>query len=265
MPGCSEATPSAGAWRQRTAAGRAILRCAPARCGGCFHPVDDREPPGRPEPGAAARYRRFRGLDRLGERSAPAANPVLIAAFSGWNDAASAASTALGAVAESLETELVARSTPRSSSTSRPTGRRSSSPRAVRGVAWPENLIVAGRSAGAERDLLLISGTEPSTRWRTFCNAVLDVAERCGVETMVTFGALIADVAHTRPVPVTGLATSDELIERLGFEDVAYEGPTGVLGVLHGIAATAASPRPASGRPSPTTPPRSRTRRPRWR
>jgi proteasome assembly chaperone (PAC2) family protein len=164
-------------------------------------------------------------------------NPVLVATFSGWNDAANAASTALGAVAESLETELVAQIDPEEFfdfQAARPQielteGR-------LHGVAWPENLVVAGRSPSGERDLLLISGTEPSTRWRTFCNLVLDVAEQCGVESMVSFGALIADVAHTRPVPITGLATTDELVERLGFEDVAYEGPTGILGVLHGIA-----------------------------
>ena len=64
---------------------------------------------------------------------------------------------------------------------------------------------------------------------------MLDVAERCGVERVVTFGSLIADVAHTRPVPITGLATDEEMIEQLGFEDVSYEGPTGVLGVFHGV------------------------------
>jgi proteasome assembly chaperone (PAC2) family protein len=106
----------------------------------------------------------------------------------------------------------------------------------TQGISWPENLLVAGRSPSGERDVLLISGTEPSTRWRTFCGSVLDIAERCGVESMVTFGALIADVAHTRPVPITGLATTDELIERLGFEDASYEGPTGVVGVLHDAA-----------------------------
>lgn len=164
-------------------------------------------------------------------------NPILICTFSGWNDAANAASTAVGAVADSLETELVAQIDPEEFfdfQANRPQIELTEG--MLRGVTWPENLIVAGRSDGAERDLLLVSGTEPSTRWRTFCNAVLDVAERCGVETMISFGALIADVAHTRPVPITGLATSDELIERLGFEDVAYEGPTGILGVLHGIA-----------------------------
>jgi proteasome assembly chaperone (PAC2) family protein len=163
-------------------------------------------------------------------------SPVLVASFSGWNDAASAASTALGAIAAALDTELVARIDPEEFfdfQANRPTieivdGR-------MEGVAWPDNLVVAARAEEAERELLLISGTEPSTRWRTFSNAVLDIAERCGVESVVTFGSLIADVAHTRPVPITGLASDDEMINQLGFEDVSYEGPTGVLGVFHGI------------------------------
>jgi len=163
-------------------------------------------------------------------------SPVLVASFSGWNDAANAASTALGAIAASLETELVAQIDPEEYfdfQANRPTI--SIADGSMQGVEWPDNLIVAATAEGAERDLLLISGTEPSTRWRTFCNSVLDVAERCGVESVVTFGSLIADVAHTRPVPITGLASDDELIAQLGFEDVAYEGPTGVLGVFHAI------------------------------
>ena len=162
-------------------------------------------------------------------------SPVLVASFSGWNDAANAASTALGAIAASVETELVARIDPEEFfdfQANRPTIDISEGQ--MRGVEWPDNLVVAGRAEGAERDLLIISGTEPSTRWRTFCNAVLDIAERCGVESVVTFGSLIADVAHTRPVPITGLASDEEMIAQLGFEDVAYEGPTGVLGVFHG-------------------------------
>jgi proteasome assembly chaperone (PAC2) family protein len=185
-------------------------------------------------------HRRYpRSVDPIiWENEAPElSDPVLVATFSGWNDAASAASAALGAVADSLDNELIARIDPEDFydfQATRPQielteGR-------LRGVAWPENLIVAGRSAPGERDLLMISGTEPGTHWRTFCNSLLDVAERCGVSSMVTLGALIADVAHTRPVPITGLATTDELIERLGFEDVAYEGPTGIVGVLHHMA-----------------------------
>jgi proteasome assembly chaperone (PAC2) family protein len=164
-------------------------------------------------------------------------DPVLVASFSGWNDAASAASAALGAAADSLETELIARVDPEQFfdfQATRPEIEISAG--RLTDVAWPDNLIVAGRSATGERDLLMISGTEPSVRWRTFCTSVLDVAEACGVESMISFGALIADVAHTRPVPITGLASSDELIEQLGFEDVSYEGPTGVVAVLHGAA-----------------------------
>jgi proteasome assembly chaperone (PAC2) family protein len=164
-------------------------------------------------------------------------DPILVASFSGWNDAASAASAALGAAADSLETELIARVDPEQFfdfQATRPEIEISAG--RLTDVAWPDNLIVAGRSATGERDLLMISGTEPSVRWRTFCTSVLDVAEACGVESMISFGALIADVAHTRPVPITGLASSDELIEQLGFEDVSYEGPTGVVAVLHGAA-----------------------------
>jgi proteasome assembly chaperone (PAC2) family protein len=163
-------------------------------------------------------------------------NPVLVASFSGWNDAASAASTALGAIGATLDAELIARIDPEEFfdfQANRPTIDISDGQ--LQGVEWPDNLIVAATAAGAERDLLLISGTEPSTRWRTFCNSVLDVAEACGVESVVTFGSLIADVAHTRPVPITGLATDDAMIDQLGFEDVAYEGPTGVLGIFHAV------------------------------
>ena len=163
-------------------------------------------------------------------------SPVLVASFSGWNDAASAASTALGAIGASLDAELVARIDPEEFfdfQANRPTIDISDGQ--LQGVEWPDNLIVAATAEGAERDLLLISGTEPSTRWRTFCNSVLDVAEACGVESVVTFGSLIADVAHTRPVPITGLATDDAMIDQLGFEDVAYEGPTGVLGIFHAV------------------------------
>jgi proteasome assembly chaperone (PAC2) family protein len=163
-------------------------------------------------------------------------SPVLVASFSGWNDAASAASTALGAIGAALETELIARIDPEEFfdfQANRPTIEISDGE--MQGVEWPDNLIVSATAEGAERDLLLISGTEPSTRWRTFCNSVLDVAEACGVEDVVTFGSLIADVAHTRPVPITGLATDEAMIDQLGFEDVAYEGPTGVLGIFHAV------------------------------
>ena len=85
----------------------------------------------------------------------------------------------------------------------------------------------------AERDLALLSGVEPNVRWRTFADLILEAAEALGVEMVVTLGSLIADVAHTRPVPITGLASDSELVERLGLSRSTYEGPTGIVGILH--------------------------------
>ena len=161
-------------------------------------------------------------------------SPVLVAAFAGWNDAASAATTALEAVAASLETQVVARIDPEEFfdfQVARPTIRLSEGQ--TRQVDWPANTVLAAPAPGAERDLALLSGIEPNLRWRTFSGAILDAAERLGVEMVVTLGALIADVAHTRPVPITGLASDVELVERLGLSRSNYEGPTGIVGVLH--------------------------------
>jgi predicted ATP-grasp superfamily ATP-dependent carboligase len=94
-------------------------------------------------------------------------------------------------------------------------------------------VLLAARPPGSERDLLILAGTEPNLRWRTFADGVAETAESLGVEMVVTLGALIADVAHTLPVPITGLASDEELVERLDLARSNYEGPTGVVGVLH--------------------------------
>jgi proteasome assembly chaperone (PAC2) family protein len=161
-------------------------------------------------------------------------SPVLVCAFEGWNDAASAASAALEAVAASLESEPVARIDPEEFydfQVNRPTIRLVEGQ--SRQLDWPANTLLAVQVPAAERDLALLSGVEPNVRWRTFAEAVTGAAERLGVEMVVTLGALIADVAHTRPVPVTGLASDPELVERLGLSRSTYEGPTGIVGVLH--------------------------------
>ena len=161
-------------------------------------------------------------------------SPVLVCAFAGWNDAASAASTALEAVASGLDSTVVARLDPEEFydfQVNRPTIRLVDG--RTRQVDWPANTLIGVNAAGAERDLVLLSGVEPNLRWRTYSTAVLDAAERLGVEMLVSLGALIADVAHTRPVPITGLATDDELVERLNLSRSNYEGPTGIVGVLH--------------------------------
>jgi proteasome assembly chaperone (PAC2) family protein len=161
-------------------------------------------------------------------------SPILVCAFAGWNDAAGAATTALGAVAAGVESQLVAHLDPEDFydfQVNRPTIRLVEG--RTRQVDWPQNTLVAVQAAGADRDLVLLSGVEPNLRWRTYATAILDAAERLGVELLVSMGALIADVAHTHPVPITGLATDEELVERLNLSRSNYEGPTGIIGVLH--------------------------------
>jgi proteasome assembly chaperone (PAC2) family protein len=164
----------------------------------------------------------------------PLRSPVLGAAFAGWNDAASAATAALEAIAAALEAEPVAKIDPEEFydfQVNRPTIRLTEGQ--ARHVDWPSNTILAAQVPGAERDLVLISGIEPNVRWRTFTDAIMGVGERLGVEMAVTLGSLIADVAHTRPVPITGLASDPELVEKLGLSRSTYEGPTGIVGILH--------------------------------
>src|SRR5436190_14252032 len=161
-------------------------------------------------------------------------SPVLVAAFTGWNDAASAATAALEAVASALDAEPVARIDPEDFydfQVNRPTVRLAEGQ--ARRLDWPSNVFLAAPAAGAERDLALLSGVEPNVRWRTFAETILEAVERFGIELVVTLGALIADVAHTRPVPLTGLASDPELVEQLGLSRSSYEGPTGIVGVVH--------------------------------
>ncbi len=168
-----------------------------------------------------------------GERPA-LRKPVLVAAFAGWNDAASAATTALEAAAVDLDGKPVASIDPEEFfdfQVNRPSIRLTDGQ--ARHVDWPQNTLVAAQAPGAERDLILLSGTEPNLRWKTFSAAILDACQELGVEMMVTLGALIADVAHSMPVPITGLASDPDLVERLGLSRSNYEGPTGIVGVLH--------------------------------
>jgi proteasome assembly chaperone (PAC2) family protein len=161
-------------------------------------------------------------------------SPILVCSFRGWNDAAASASTALQTVAASLEAEVVAQVDPEEFfdfQANRPTI--SLSEGQTRHIEWPENTLLAARAAGGPRDLVLLDGTEPNLRWRTFSDAIAAAAERLGVEMVITLGALIAEVAHTLPVPITGLASDEELVEELDLQRSSYEGPTGIVGVLH--------------------------------
>jgi proteasome assembly chaperone (PAC2) family protein len=163
-------------------------------------------------------------------------SPVMVCAFRGWNDAAAAASTALGAIAASLDAELIARIDPEDYfdfQSTRPTI--SMDEGQARRIEWPENNLIAIRVPTADRDLILLDGTEPNLRWRTFSETVATAADALGVELVITLGALIAEVSHTLPVPITGLASSPGLVDELDLERSNYEGPTGIVGVVHDL------------------------------
>jgi predicted ATP-grasp superfamily ATP-dependent carboligase len=161
-------------------------------------------------------------------------DPLLVCAFKGWNDAGEAASAALRFLIDSFEGEAVVTIDPEEYfdfSATRPTVRLEGG--RARVIEWPELVFHAAAIAGADRDLVLLEGPEPGLRWRAFSRTVLEAARELGSHEMVTLGALLADVPHTRPTHITGLASDEGLIERLGFERSTYEGPTGIVGVLH--------------------------------
>jgi proteasome assembly chaperone (PAC2) family protein len=180
-------------------------------------------------------------MDHIQWRERPALrSPVLVCAFKGWNDAGEAATAALGFLADSFDATEVARIDPEEFydfTAVRPTVRLEGG--LTRVVDWPENSLSAAPVAGAEHDLLLLQGVEPSTRWRLFCDTVIEMARSLGCSTVITLGALLADVPHTRPVPMTGICSDEVMVARLGFEESSYEGPTGIVGVLHHSCAAA--------------------------
>lgn len=160
--------------------------------------------------------------------------PVLIAAFRGWNDGGQGASLAAGYLTRLWQAKRFADIDPEGFvdfQATRPVV--SLDQGLTRRVEWPENAFHAGAIPGADRDAVLLVGVEPSYRWRTFTELVVGLAKELGVELVVTLGALLADVPHTRPAPVTGAASDPSLVEELGLQHSRYEGPTGIVGVLH--------------------------------
>jgi proteasome assembly chaperone (PAC2) family protein len=163
-------------------------------------------------------------------------SPILVCAFRGWNDAAAAASTALATIGNALDAEPVAAIDPEEFFDFQ-----SARPNVVleegetRRIEWPTNDFAYCRVPNADRDIVLLDGTEPNLRWRTFSEAVATAADALGVEFVVTLGALIAEVAHTLPVPITGIATSSQLLGELELERSNYEGPAGIVGIVHDI------------------------------
>jgi len=166
-----------------------------------------------------------------------------VCAFGGWNDAGEAATSALTFMGAGLEARRFATIDAEEFvdfQATRPDVKLVDG--ITREIEWPEWEIYEARVPRAPRDLVILSGPEPSHRWRTFCSLVTELAEALGVQMVVTLGALLADVPHSRPVSVSGLASDQALIDRLGLQAPTYEGPTGIVGVLQAACADAGMP-----------------------
>ncbi|MDG6101974.1 PAC2 family protein [Dactylosporangium aurantiacum] len=165
-------------------------------------------------------------------------SPVAIAAFEGWNDAADASTAVVEHLEQEWGAEPIAALDPEDFydfQVNRPTVTMSDGE--TRRIEWPTTRFSVATPPDAERDIVLIRGIEPSMRWRTFCEQVLEVCHSLEVSRIVLLGALLADVPYTRPLPVSGSAprgaTVTDTTERLGLTPTRYEGPTGIVGVLH--------------------------------
>ena len=185
--------------------------------------------------------------------------PVVIAAFEGWNDAGDAATLAAGWLAARWAPSPLAEIDPEEFfdfTATRP--RVQLDDDGERTIEWPANSFTVG--AGSGMDTVVLLGTEPQLRWRSFCAQVVGVADAIGARLVLTLGALLAEVPHDRPTPMVGTATDEAVIERLKLTRSTYEGPTGIVGVLHdacaraGLASAslwAAVPAYVPGAPSP--------------
>src|SRR5918998_230716 len=161
-------------------------------------------------------------------------DPVLVAAFRGWNDAGDAASFAASHLGRVWAAEKIASIDPEEFydfQSVRPQVELVEG--LTRKIVWPANEFWAAKLEDQSRDVILLVGTEPNTHWRAFSKLVLEVARQHAVRLVVTLGALLADVPHSRPVQITGTAADVRLVEELGLKRSRYEGPTGIIGVLH--------------------------------
>ena len=159
--------------------------------------------------------------------------PVLVAAFEGWNDAGEAATTALRWLEGTTDAVPFASIDPEDFydfTVARPNVKLDAD--MTRRIEWPEPTLSSAHLERADRDVIFLVGIEPALKWRSFAETVLDVVQTMGVDLVLTLGALLADVPHTRPVRITGTATDADLITRFGFTRSRYEGPTGIVGIL---------------------------------
>jgi proteasome assembly chaperone (PAC2) family protein len=160
-------------------------------------------------------------------------NPVVIAAFEGWNDAAEAASSVVDHLMKVWNARVVGAIDPEEFydfQVNRPTV--GVDENGFRKLTWPSTHVAVASPPDLDRDIILIRGIEPNMRWRQFTAELLAAVDELGGQLVVTLGALLADTPHTRPIPVSGTATEPELVDRLNLEQSTYEGPTGIVGVV---------------------------------
>jgi proteasome assembly chaperone (PAC2) family protein len=160
-------------------------------------------------------------------------DPIVIAAFEGWNDAAEAASSAMDHLMRVWDARPVGAVDPEDFydfQVNRPIV--GTDDNGHRRLSWPSTQIAIASPPDLDRDVILVRGIEPNMRWRQFVAEVLAACDELGGQLVVTLGALLADTPHTRPIPVSGTATEPDLVDRLKLEQSTYEGPTGIVGVL---------------------------------
>jgi predicted ATP-grasp superfamily ATP-dependent carboligase len=211
-------------------------------------------PEGLPDPSAPRRSGDPSAPRRSGDPSAPRSGdlehirwqrrpelvrPVLVTAFEGWNDAGDAATTAVRHLGKAWGAEPFASIDPEvfyDFTSTRPQVHLGVD--GERRITWPENELAAARVSN-DLHVVTLVGTEPQLRWRSFCSQVTGLARQLDVRLVMTVGALLSEVPHTRPTPVYGAAYDAELTSRLGLMPSRYEGPTGIVGVLHAAFADA--------------------------
>ncbi|MFI6390416.1 PAC2 family protein [Nonomuraea sp. NPDC050540] len=167
------------------------------------------------------------------ERFPELVDPVLIAAFEGWNDAGEASSGVISHLESAWKAEPLTELDPEDYydfQVTRPVVELTDG--AERRIVWPTTRFSLARPPGSERDVVLLRGIEPNMRWKSFCEEIIEVCRELGIETTVMLGALLNDSPHTRPVPILGTASEEGLARSLNLELSRYEGPTGIVGVL---------------------------------
>jgi proteasome assembly chaperone (PAC2) family protein len=169
--------------------------------------------------------------------------PVMIAAFEGWNDAGEAASTALEHLELSWDATPLASIDPEEYydfQVTRPHVRLADG--VTRKIEWQTTHLSVAKLPGTERHVVLVNGIEPNLRWRSFCRELLDYVEKLGVTKVITLGALLTDTPHTRPTPVSGISYDKSSAGELRVEPSSYQGPTGIVGVFQNACVEAGIP-----------------------